>query len=196
MIDPVLVVFFLLMALIVGGGGYLAWRAHAARVAAWAQFAQRHGMSAHGLHFEGTYEGFPVTVETRTRGSGRSRYTVAVLRLSVGGALPPEFSLEREGLGDKVLHLFGKHDPEIGDTRFDELFDLKNLSPETASVLRDEGVQRQLYSMVRAYTYFHVRHGWIEAERLRIPAKGEELEEFLGQALLLAHALGQATQRA
>src|SRR4051812_39553802 len=103
MIDPAIFVFVLLCLLIAGGGGYLAWKAHTARIAAWAQFALRHGMSARGLRLEGTYEGLPLTLETQTRGSGRNQYTVAVLRLSLGNALPPEFSLEREGLGDKVM---------------------------------------------------------------------------------------------
>jgi hypothetical protein len=195
MFDPALLVFVLIMALIVGGGAYLAWKAHSNRVEVWGRFVKIQGLGPRGLRIEGTYEGFPVMMENQTRGAGRSRYTVAVLRLSVGSTLPPEFSLEPEGLGDKMRHLFGTHDPEIGDPRFDQLFDLKNLSPETVSVLRDEGVQRQLYGMVKAYAHFHIRDGWIQAERRRVPAKEEDLEEFLSHALQLARALGQATQR-
>jgi hypothetical protein len=195
MLDPVILVFVLLSVLIAGGGGYLAWKAHTARLAAWAQFAQRYGMSARGLRLEGTYHGLPLSLETQMRGSGRNRYTVAVLRLPVSNALPPEFSLEREGLEDKLLRLFGQRDPEIGDERFDQLFELKNLSPATASVLREEPVQRHLYAMVKAYQHFHIRGGWLQAERRRIPASVEDLEEFPRQALMLAHTLELATRR-
>jgi hypothetical protein len=197
MLDQVMALLpLLLLGSIVALVGYFVWKSHQARVAAWAKFASRHDMSASGLRIDGTYEGYPMRLETETRGSGKHRYTVAVLRLSTNGALPPDFSLEREGLGDKVLKLFGRRDAEIGDERFDRLFDLSNLSRTTTQVLRDEAVQQHLYEMVRNYRAFHIKGTWIQAEHRRVPSTVEELEEFTGPALMLAHTLEEASRRA
>lgn len=189
MSDWVLPLLVVLVVLATGVAVYFARKVQAARTAAWAGFARRHGLSAHGLRIEGTYQGLPLTVDLQTRGAGRNQTTVTVLRLSVGEALPPDFSLEREGLGDKVLRLFGKHDPEIGDARFDEAFDLRNLSPATAEVLRRPRVQQHLFAVGRAYQDFHLRGGWLQAEGHRVPVSPEELEAFIAPALQLAQTL-------
>ncbi|MDY7227120.1 hypothetical protein [Hyalangium rubrum] len=194
--DPAVFLLLLAAALIAFVSVYLLRRANAAQAAAWAAFARSHGMSMspRGLRIEGTYEGLPLTVEARYVRAGRGTYVAAVLRLNVAALLPPEFSLEREGLGDKALRLVGKGDPEIGDARFDALFDLKSLSPATASVLRHKGVQEHLYELARAYTAFRIRDGWIEAEQRMVPSTEEELEAFTGPALMLALTLEQAQQ--
>jgi len=184
-------IFFSIMALVL----YAIWRRHQARIAAWAEFASRHDMSVDGLRIDGTYEGYPLRLETQTRGSGKHRHTVAVLHLSTHGALPPDFSLEREGLGDKVLKLFGRRDEEIGDEQFDRLFDLSNLSSSAARVLRNEAVQQHLYEMVKNYRTFHIHGGLIQAEHSHIPSTVDELEEFTGPALMLAHTLEEASRR-
>jgi len=183
------------MVLAIVAIAYFAIKAHKAQVAAWAEFAQRHGMEARGLHVEGSYEGYPLTVETQSRGSGKNRYTVAVLHLSLQNSLPDEFSLEREGFGDKILRFFGKEDAQLGDTDFDKYFDLKNLSPTAAAVLRHTGVQKHLYELAHHYMNFHIRGGWLQAERRRVPSTAEELEDFTGPALMLAHTLEEASKR-
>jgi hypothetical protein len=194
--DPVFTLVPVLIALAVAGlVAYFAYRMHKVRVAAWAEFASRHGMHAEGLRIEGDYEGYPLKVETQSRGSGKNRYTVTVLHLSTQGALPPDFSLEKEGLGDKVLKFFGKRDEEIGDDQFDRLFDLKNLSSAAARVLRNEGVQQHLYELSNLYATFHIRGGSIQAERRNVPSTADELEEFTGPALMLAHTLEEASRR-
>lgn len=175
--------------------GYLIWRVNKARVAAWAAFASRHEMNAQGLRIDGSYEGYPLTVETESRGSGKHRYTVTVLRLSVRDVLPPEFSLKREGLGDKVLQFFGKQDEELGDEAFDKHFKLESLSPELEKVLRRSTVQEHLYEMVKHYRDFHIRGGCIQAERSGIPSSVDALEEFTGPALMLAHTLEETSRR-
>jgi hypothetical protein len=190
--SPLLLAVFVLIMVV---GGYFGWKVRQARIAAWAEFASRHGMHADGLRIDGSYEGYPLTVETQSRGSGKHRYTVAVLRLSARNSLPPEFSLEREGLGDKVLRFFGKQDPEIGDAEFDRFFDLKNLSPAMAAVLRHKLVQQHLYEMASHYENFHIRGGWIQTERRQVPSTAEALEEFTGPALMLAHTLEEASRR-
>lgn len=174
---------------------YLSVKMNRARVAAWAEFAHRHGMHAQGLKLEGSYEGYPLTVETQQRSAGKSSYTVAVLHLSVESALPAEFSLEREGFGDKILRFFGQQDAEIGDTEFDKYFDLNNLSPLTAAVLRNPGVQKHLYELVNHYENFHIRGGWLQTERRNVPSTADELEDFTGPALMLAHTLEESSRR-
>lgn len=183
--------FVLLMGVVI----YFSVKAHQAKLAAWAEFAQRHGMQTRGLRIEGSYEGYPLTVETQSRGSGKNRYTVAVLHLSVESALPVDFSLEREGFGDKILRFFGQEDAQLGDADFDKYFDLKNLSSAAASVLRHRAVQQHLYELARHYMNFHIRNGWLQAERRRVPSTADELEDFTGPALMLAHTLDEASQR-
>jgi hypothetical protein len=175
--------------------GYIIWREHKARVAAWSEFASRHEMNAQGLRIEGSYEGYPLTVETESRGSGKHRYTVTVLRLSVRDVLPPEFSLKREGLGDKVLQFFGKQDEELGDEAFDRHFKMESLSPEFEKVLRRSVVQEHLYEMVKHYRDFHIRGGCIQAEHGGILSSVDALEEFTGPALMLAHTLEETSRR-
>ncbi|HEX8705573.1 MAG TPA: hypothetical protein VF815_42455 [Myxococcaceae bacterium] len=191
MFPAILVVFVLALIAV----AYFGVKAHKAQVAAWAEFAQRHGMQARGLHVEGTYEGYPLKVETQSRGSGKNRYTVAVLHLSLQDSLPGEFSLEREGFGDKILRFFGKEDAQLGDADFDKYFDLKNLSSATAAVLRHTEVQRHLYELAHHYQNFHIRGGWLQAERRRVPSTADELEDFTGPALMLAHTLEEASKR-
>jgi hypothetical protein len=193
--ELLVVLFILSLVLLTGVAVYFAMKAHKAQVAAWAEFARRHGMQARGLKVEGSYEGYPLTVETQSRGSGKNSYTVAVLHLSLQEALPPEFSLEREGLGDKILRFFGKQDAQLGDTDFDKSFDLKNLAAPTAAVLRHSSVQQHLYELANHYQDFHIRGGWLQAERRKVPSTPDELEEFTGPALLLAQVLEEASRR-
>jgi hypothetical protein len=174
---------------------FILWMVHKARVAAWAEFASRHGMHADGLEIEGTYEGYPMRLETQSRGSGKSRYRVTVLHLSTNGALPPDFSLEPEGFGDKLLKLFGKGDAEIGDEQFDKRFELSNLTASTTQVLRHPSVQQHLYEMISYYRAFHIREGWIQAEQRGVPTNADALEELTGPALMLAHTLEEAAGR-
>jgi hypothetical protein len=174
---------------------YLDWRARKARMAAWAEFASNHDMQARGFRVEGSYEGYPLVIEVERRGHGKHRYTVTALSLSIPDALSHEFSLEREGLGDKVLQFFGKRDEEIGDADFDKRFELKHLSPEVTAVLRHRVVQEHLYEMGNHYKDFRIRDGRIHAEHRRVPATAEQLEEFIGPALMLAHTLEETSRR-
>jgi hypothetical protein len=183
------------MVLVSGVLLYFGYKSHQKQLEAWTAFAHLHGMRASGLRIEGSYEGFSLKLETQRRGSGRNRYTVTVLRLWAGDLLPREFSLEREGFGDKILRFFGQKDAEIGDELFDQAFDLENVSLPTAKVLRHKVVQRHLYEVAKLYQDFSIRDGWIQVERRRVPTTVEELEEFTGPALMLAHTLEEAEKR-
>lgn len=174
---------------------FVLWKVHRARVAAWAEFALRHGMHADGLQIEGSYEGYPMRLETQTRGTGNHRHHVTVLHLSTNGSLPPDFSLEPEGFGDKLLKLFGKRDAELGDELFDKRFGLSNLSASATRVLRQTDVQQHLYEMLSHYQTFHIREGWLQAEQRDIPSSADALEELTGPALMLVHTLEEAAQR-
>ncbi|WP_224364944.1 hypothetical protein [Hyalangium versicolor] len=175
---------------------YVFWRINQRRMAAWAEFASRHDMHAEGFQIDGSYEGYPLRLETQRRGAGQHSHTVTVLRLSLSHALPPEFSLDREGLGTKVLRAFGKKDEEVGDPEFDRHFNLKNLSSETTALLNRPSVQQLLYELLDQYRAFHIRDGWLQAERGGIPGTADALEEFTGPALMLAHTLEESARRA
>jgi hypothetical protein len=179
--------------------GFLYWRSHQAKAAVWAEFARLHGLSSDGLSLEGRYEGYELRMETATRHErkyGKKRqYTVTVLRLSTRGALPQNFSLEPEGLGDKLLEFLGLEDAEIGDEHFDERFALSGLSAVSIRVLRDESVQQHLYELAHHYETFAIRGGWIQAEHRGLPSTVDELEELLGPALTLAHTLDEVSRR-
>ncbi|WP_224243050.1 hypothetical protein [Hyalangium gracile] len=187
--------FVLVSALFILVPLYFIWRVYKKQLAAWAEFASRHALHAQKLRIEGSYEGYQLTLETQRRGGGKQSYTVTVLRLSVGDSLPPDFSLEREGLGDKILKVLGSKDAELGDPEFDKRFSLANLSEETAAILRRSAVQQLLYEMVDQYRAFHIRDGWIHAERGGIPSTADALEDLTGPALMLAHTLEESSRR-
>lgn len=180
--------------------GFIYWKVHQAKAAAWAEFARIHGLSAEGLSVQGSYEGYDLKMDTEQRhehrhvGKGRD-YTVTVLRLSTQGALPKNFSLEPEGLGDKLLQFMELEDAEIGDQDFDERFALSGLSAVTLRVLRDASVQEHLYEMANHYESFAIRGGWIHAEHRGNPSTVDALEELTGPALMLAHTLEEASRR-
>lgn len=174
---------------------YLVRKWNKARMAAWAEFAGRHGMNADQFHIEGSYEGYPLVVRAEKRGSGKHSHWVTVLRLSVSEVLPPELSLSVAGLGSKVLRAFGKRDAEIGDEAFDKRFNLAGVSEKTAELLQSQDVQQHLYELVDLYRDFHIRNGCIEAETGGIPKSADALEELTGPALMLAHTLEESARR-
>jgi hypothetical protein len=55
--------------------------------------------------------------------------------------------------------------------------------------------QQHLYELSSLYADFHIKAGWIQAERRNVPSTADELEEFTGPALMLAHTLEEASQR-
>ena len=95
----------------------------------------------------------------------------------------------------QILRFFGAEDAQLGDADFDKHFDLKNLSSTAAAVLRHREVQRHLYELAQHYMNFHIRNGWLQAERRKVPSTADELEDFTGPALMLAHTLDEASKR-
>lgn len=176
---------------------YSGWRNLRRRQEAWTAFAQRYGLmnTSTGLsepHITGIYEGQHLELKVELRGSGKSRHNVTVLHIHVSDILSGDFSLEREGLGDKFLKLFGRKDDEIGHDDFDRYFDLKNLDPESTKLLHHPEVQRHLYTVSTAYHGFAIRHGFLSVERREVFMSPEALEAFVQPAIALAQALKSA----
>jgi hypothetical protein len=170
------------------------WYINRRRRGAWGAFADQYGLrlAPRELRITGTHEGRQVELEMQQRRSGNSTYGVTVLRMALSDAFPPGFSLEREGLGDKFLKLFGKKDEEIGDEAFDKYFDLKNLSPTTAMLLRHLEVRQHLFDAAKAYQQFSISDGWLLAEKRGVPSKPEALEALIAPAFTLARTLESA----
>jgi hypothetical protein len=173
---------------------YSGWLGLRRRQQAWSDFAQRYGLmlTSVGLsnpRITGIYEGQHLELKVEQRGSGKSRYSVTVLHLQVSDVLSPDFFLEREGLGDKFLKLLGRKDEEVGDDDFDRYFDLKNLDPESATLLRHPDVQRHLFTVAKTYQGFAIRHGFLSVDMRTVPSSPEALESFVQPALALAQAL-------
>ncbi len=180
---------------------YSAWLGLRRRQQAWSDFAQRYGLmlTSVGLsnpRITGIYEGQHLELKVEQRGSGKSRYSVTVLHLRMSDVLSPDFFLEREGLGDKFLKLLGRKDEEIGHEDFDRYFDLKNLDPESATLLRHPDVQQHLFTVARTYHGFSIRHGFLSVEERTVPSSSEALESFVQPALALAQALKSPNQGA
>lgn len=67
----------------------------------------------------GVLDGFDTTIDTFTRGSGKSSKTYTRIRLS-GGGLPHGVSFKPEGIGSSFKKLFGNADIQVADSGFDE----------------------------------------------------------------------------
>ena len=174
---------------------YAYWLGLRRRQRAWANFAQRHGLTLHSTevmslpHITGSYEGQQLELQVEQRGSGKNRSYVTVLHLDVIDAVSESLSLEREGLGDKILKVFGRNDEEIGDDDFDRYFDLKNLDPESATLLRHPDVQQHLFTVAKTYHHFDIRQGLLSVEQRTVPMSPEALESFVQPAVALAQTL-------
>jgi hypothetical protein len=166
------------------------------RYKAWRAFAHRHGLSLapSRQHISGTYEGQQLELKVEQRGSGNNRRSVTVLLLGVSDVVSRSLFLEREGLGDKFLKLFGRPDEELGDDEFDRYFDLKNLDPESATLLRHPEVRHQLFTVAKTYRVFAIRQGQLLVETYGVPSSLEALESFIQPALVLVRTLKSANQ--
>jgi len=62
-------------------------------------------------------------------------------------------------------------------------------------VRRHREVPRHLYELAQHDMNLHIRNGWLQAERRKVPSTADELEDFTGPALMLAHTLDEASRR-
>ncbi|MBI4575379.1 MAG: tetratricopeptide repeat protein [Planctomycetes bacterium] len=72
-----------------------------------------------GRRLEGEVKGYPVTVDTFTRGSGKTRHTYTRFRLRLPRPLGLGLSLTKEGFLSGVAKAFGSQDIQVGDAAFD-----------------------------------------------------------------------------
>lgn len=180
--------------------GVFRWKQWKRRMAAWRSFADQRGLDfnltegffryAPGtLTMQGLYQDLPLLLFTEYRGSGKSRHLVTVLQLELGSTLLPGLTLKPEGLGEKVLKLFGLKDEEVGDEALDAAFQLKNVTARSRAMLLSPRVRGSLMRLGRAYSDFSIEAGYLRVEQLGMPETAEELDTFLSPALGLARAL-------
>ncbi|MCE9672274.1 hypothetical protein LY474_31155 [Myxococcus stipitatus] len=187
------VVFLLLTCFLVVGGVLVALGERRRRREAWSRFATERGWqyseSWGQLEVQGLHQERQFSITTETRGRGKSRHTVTVVRLDLGDSVPPELHVEHECLGDKLLKLVGIRDEELGNEVLDAAFDLEGLSPESREVLLADTVARALLEVRRVNERFCIISGLLEAERRGTPSSLEALASRVDPVLDLADAL-------
>ncbi|MFP2913000.1 hypothetical protein ACLESD_49940 [Pyxidicoccus sp. 3LFB2] len=191
--SPKLILQLLLLVAALGGFAYVSWRVHQRRRKVWSEFAARHDWSLKeswgDLEVRGPFLGGELRLRTETRRRGKNRETVTVLQLSLGDTVPQSLVLEPEGLGDKFLKLFGRKGEEVGDEALDAALDLKNVSPETRSILLAPRVREPLLALHRESSDFSIKSGRLTAEQRGMPETLGALELRVAPALALAEAL-------
>lgn len=165
------------------------------RAEAWERFAASRQLGWSRGQIAGVASGFTVALLIEERGSGKSRRDVAVVRCSLAGALPPEFGLEREGLGDKLVQLLGRTDHQLGFPEMDAAFLLQNLGSEARRTLSYRAVQETLLETVKAYPEMRIGKGVVQLETTEVPRTEEGLSRLLSDAISVANTLQRAKQR-
>jgi hypothetical protein len=136
-----------------------------------------------------------VALLVETRGSGKNQTEVGVARCSLMGALPDSFSLEQETLGDKVMHLVGRHDHQLGYSELDAAFHLRGVDDAVRRVLSDTNAQNRLLVTHRAYPSMRIGNGSVQLETRPVPGSEEALNALLSDAISVAQALLKASRR-
>ncbi|NMO17349.1 hypothetical protein HPC49_24145 [Pyxidicoccus fallax] len=194
-IDYTLYVFVAALVVLSLMAGFDTARKKKRRRQAWKALSSRHdwGFSERGntLEVQGLFRGQQLSLLTERRRHRDEHAVATVLRLELS-AMPPEPTVESEGLGDRFLKLFGHGDEEVGDEELDAALDMKRVTPETRALLRNPRVREQLLALHRTFKRFSIEAGLLEAEQRGIPDTVEALEALLAPALGLATALQEA----
>ncbi|MCP3135782.1 hypothetical protein [Pyxidicoccus xibeiensis] len=172
-------------------------RARRERHEAWSTFAARNDWvfsksKEGGMEIQGLHQERQLSVLTESRHGGNGHRIVTVVRLELGDALPPELTLEPEGLGDRFMKLFGVKDEEVGDAELDEALDLQHVTPESRAVLRNPRVRERVLALRDAYKRFSIVGGLLEAEQDGVPDTVAELDTLVAPAFALSRALDEA----
>lgn len=122
-----------------------------AREKAWRELAESLGLTYESGGFlglsrvTGTYHGHSLTLDTFTRGSGKSRTTYTRIVLFVNNQATAYLALYEEGVFSKIGKFFGMQDIQIGDEELDRRFIIKS-RPENfaASLLLAGGLRQKL----------------------------------------------------
>lgn len=125
-----------------------------AREKAWRELADSTGLTYESGGFlgssrvTGTYRSHSLTLETFTRGTGKSRTTYTRIVLFVNNQTGAYLALYEEGFFSKIGKFFGMQDIQIGDEELDQRFIIKS-RPESyaAGLLRVGGLRQRLMEM-------------------------------------------------
>ena len=166
------------------------WRQRRRRTA-WGQLAPVLGLelSPTRLCLGGTLEGHAVELFTAARGAIQHRYEVTVLRVDLAGLLPSSVLLEREGLGAKVLRLFGRSGEEVGEPLFDAAFRVEGLTPAAEAVLRKRVVQEALHSALQRFERLKVEEGRLQLETYGVLTSADDVQRLVQGGLGVVRAM-------
>ncbi|HWA08690.1 MAG TPA: hypothetical protein VG838_04400 [Opitutaceae bacterium] len=79
---------------------------------------------------EGLHRGRKMEIFTYTTGGGKSRTTWAALEVELATPGTLTFKLRKQGLGTKVMELFGTSEITVGDAAFDAAWFVQTSAPE------------------------------------------------------------------
>lgn len=165
------------------------------RVTVWREFAATRQLAFANGQIAGVVSGFTVAMLRETRRSGDNSREVTVVRCGLNGALPEDFRLERETLGDKLLQLVGGRDHQLGHPEMDSAFLLDRVGEDARRVLSDRTAQDRLLAMVKRYPGMRIGKGVLQLETPSSLASEHELAVMLGDAVSVATALSRARQK-
>lgn len=137
-----------------------------ARQRAWSELAVRTGLTCEpGSFFRppyvtGVYRGHQLTLDTFTRGSGKSSTTYTRIVLFVNNQSNLYLALYEESIFSKIGKFFGAQDIQVGDEEIDRRFIIKG-RPED--------------SVVRLLNSIGLRQKLLEARSLNLEVDGREL---------------------
>jgi hypothetical protein len=133
---------------------------------AWGELAARTGLALEpGSLFvaprvTGTYRSHPLTLETFTRGSGKSRTTYTRIVLFVQNPANVYLALYQESVFSKIGKFFGMKDVQVGDEEIDRRFIIKSQPESFAASLA---------------TSISLRQRLLEARKLNVEVDGREV---------------------
>lgn len=144
----------------------MAYASRQARAKAWGELARRTGLALEQGSFfvpprlTGGYRGHSLTLDTFTRGSGKSSNTYTRIVIFVNNQANIYLALYEEGLFSKIGKFFGAEDVQIGDEEVDRRFILKS-RPENFAA--------------RLFTSINLRSKLLQARAANIEVDGREL---------------------
>lgn len=96
---------------------------------------------------EGVIRGKPVKLYNFTTGSGKSRQTWAAIAVTPAGTGGLKFKLSRQGLGTKVMELFGTKEVQVGNPQFDREWFIQTNQPEFFAAALLPEIQQKILSL-------------------------------------------------
>ncbi|MBI3762629.1 MAG: hypothetical protein HY260_12330 [Chloroflexi bacterium] len=156
----------ILMAAFVALAFGIAYYQRQARERAWGELAGRTGLTLEpgnfltGPRVTGNFRGHTITLDTFSRGSGKSRTTYTRIVVFVNNQANVYLALYQESVFSKIGKFFGMEDVQIGDEDVDRRFIIKS-RPETFAA--------------RLFTSINLRQKLLQARAVNIEVDGREL---------------------